>query len=63
MEPMILPLDADGKLYVLEDEQGRILGTGTREICDALLNMMKNVAFPFRRSKTTNQSDPNSKRP
>jgi len=43
-EPTILPLNADG-LYALEDEQGRIIGTGTREICEALLTIMKNEMF------------------
>jgi len=61
-EPIILPLNADGKLYALEDEQGRIVGTGTREICEALLTMMKNEAFLFRRVKS-DRSDRNSKRP
>ena len=55
-EPIILPLNAEGKLYALEDEQGRIVGTGSREICEALLSMMKNEAFIFRRLKP-DQSD------
>ena len=61
-EPIILPLNADGEIYALEDEQGRIVGTGTREICDALLSMLKNEAFLFRRLNT-DQPDRNSKRP
>ena len=61
-EPIILPLNADGKLYALEDEQGRIVGTGTREICEALLTMMKNEAFLFRRLQP-DQPDRNSPRP
>ena len=40
-EPIILPLEADGKLYALQDEHGRIVGTGTREICELLLTIMK----------------------
>lgn len=47
-EPIILPLNADGKLYALQDEQGRIVGTGTREICEVLLIIMRNEAFNFR---------------
>ena len=61
-EPIILPLNADGQVYALEDEQGRIVGTGTREICEALLTIMKNEAFLFRRMKS-DQSERNSKRP
>lgn len=60
-EPIILPLNADGQLYTLEDEQGHIVGTGTREICEALLTIMKNEAFLFRRSKS-DQSDLTSMR-
>ena len=41
-EPIILPLNADGQLYALEDEHGRIVGTGTREICEVLLTIIKN---------------------
>ncbi len=52
----MLPLNADGEIYELQDEQGRIVGTGTREICEALLTIMKNEAFLFRRSQS-DQSD------
>ena len=47
-EPIILPLNADGQLYALQDEQGRIVGTGTREICEVLLMIIKNQVFTFR---------------
>lgn len=47
-EPIILPLNADGLLYALQDEQGRIVGTGTREICQLLLMVMKNQIFSLR---------------
>ena len=61
-EPIILPLNADGELYALQDEQGCIVGTGTRETCDALLTMLKNEAFLFRRLNS-DQSERNCKRP
>lgn len=47
-EPIILPLNADGLLYALQDEHGRIVGTGTREICQLLLMVMKNQIFSLR---------------
>lgn len=47
-EPIILPLNADGQLYALEDEQGRIVGTGTRETCEVLLTLMKHEIFNVR---------------
>jgi len=61
-EPIILPLNADGQIYALQDEHGRLVGTGTREICEALLTFMKNEAFLFRRLKS-DQSDVTSTRP
>jgi hypothetical protein len=61
-EPIILPLNADGQIYALQDEHGRLVGTGTREICEALLTFMKNEAFLFRRLKS-DQPEQISKRP
>ncbi len=29
-KPMVFPLDTHGTVYVLEDEQGKSLGTGSR---------------------------------
>jgi hypothetical protein len=34
---MILPLDANGKIYAIQDEKGNVIGTGTREVCEILL--------------------------
>lgn len=51
-EPIILPLNADGQLYALEDEHGRIVGTGTRETCEVLLMIIKNQVFTFRRAQS-----------
>jgi hypothetical protein len=39
--PIILPLDWTGRIYVLEDEQGRVIGTGSREVCETLMFMMR----------------------
>ena len=35
--PMILPLESTGRIYVLEDEKGQVVGTGSREVCDTLM--------------------------
>jgi len=51
-EPIILPLNADGQLYALEDEQGRIVGTGTRETCEVLLRIIKNAVFTVRHTQS-----------
>jgi hypothetical protein len=53
-EPMILPLDINGKIYALQDEKGNTIGTGTREVCEVLLYMITkpsgriNVPIPQR---------------
>jgi hypothetical protein len=39
--PIILPLDSTGRIYVLEDEQGHVVGTGSREVCETLMYMMR----------------------
>lgn len=36
-QPTIFPLDANGRLYALQDEKGNTIGTGTREVCEVLL--------------------------
>src|SRR6185369_5150352 len=39
--PIILPLDWTGRIYVLEDEKGQVVGTGSREVCETLMYMMR----------------------
>ena len=39
-EPTIFPLDGKGKIYALQDEKGKAIGTGTREVCEVLLYMI-----------------------
>lgn len=51
-EPIILPLNADGQLYALEDEQGQIVGTGTREVCEVLLTIIKKEVFTVRHAQS-----------
>ena len=38
--PMMFPLDPHGKIYVLQDEQGKTIGTGSRKVCSDLLHMI-----------------------
>ena len=45
-EPMIVPLDVNGKIYALRDEKGNTIGTGTREVCEVLLYMITKPASP-----------------
>jgi len=39
-EKTILPLDADGNIYAIQDEKGNVIGTGTREVCEILLYLI-----------------------
>jgi hypothetical protein len=44
-KPIILPLNPDGTIYALQDELGKTIGTGTREVCELLLHVInKQVA-------------------
>lgn len=38
--PMILPLDGTGRVYVLQDKDGRVVGSGSREVCERLLRLI-----------------------
>ena len=38
--PIILPLDWTGRIYVIEDEKGQVVGTGSREVCETLMYIM-----------------------
>jgi hypothetical protein len=35
--PMILPMDSTGRVYVLQDKNGQVVGTGSREVCETLM--------------------------
>jgi hypothetical protein len=37
---MMFPLDPHGKIYVLQDEKGKTIGTGSRQVCSDLLHMI-----------------------
>jgi hypothetical protein len=39
-KPMILPLDGSGRIYVLQDEKGQVVGTGSREVCETLMYLL-----------------------
>jgi len=43
-EKTILPLDANGKIYAIQDDKGSIIGTGTREVCEILLYIITKPA-------------------
>jgi hypothetical protein len=39
-KPIILPLNREGTIYALQDELGKIIGTGTLEVCELLLHVI-----------------------
>lgn len=43
-EKMIIPLDAEGRIYAIQDEKGSTIGTGTREVCELLLYIISKPA-------------------
>jgi hypothetical protein len=51
-EPMILPLDINGRVYALQDENGKTIGTGTREVCEVLLFMIRKSSSPVASRRT-----------
>jgi hypothetical protein len=44
--PMMFPLDLNGKIYVMQDENGNTIGTGTREVCETLLYIISKPLTP-----------------
>lgn len=54
---MIIPLTPDGMLYSLQDEDGKQIATGSREVCETLLYLLNRSALmksPPRMSKGIN---------
>lgn len=45
-KPMIFPLNTDGTLYYIQDEKGNCVGTGTRDVCHTILQIMMRSALP-----------------
>ena len=48
--PMMFPLDFHGKIYVLQDEKGKTIGTGSRQVCSDLLHI---ITKPIAESAST----------
>jgi hypothetical protein len=44
--PMMFPLDLHGKIYVIQDENGNTIGTGTRQVCETLLYIISKPLTP-----------------
>lgn len=57
-QPMILPLDGSGRIYVLQDKDGNAVGTGSREVCETLMYLIGAGLAPGK-DKTPGVSDSN----
>lgn len=55
--PMILPFEATGRIYVVEDEKGQVVGTGSREVCETLMYI---IAAGLAAANEQNQSNARS---
>ncbi|HUE81340.1 MAG TPA: hypothetical protein VMM84_04430 [Pyrinomonadaceae bacterium] len=53
-KPKIFPLDPSGTIYAVEDENGRSVGTGSREVCEVLLYLITKSALRSKQSSTEN---------
>lgn len=42
-EPMVVPFDADGTLCAILDEKGIVIGTGTREVCEVMIQIVRRL--------------------
>jgi hypothetical protein len=62
-EPVIIPLDRDGEIYAMQDEHGNIIGTGTREVCEVLVLIMKKSRRMVRTSEINNLRRANVRAP
>lgn len=43
--PTIVSLDVNDNIYALYDEKGVVMGTGTREVCEVLINILNRQAL------------------
>ena len=45
-KPMVFPLDKTGTIYALYDEDDKLIGTGSREDCYAMLEFISKMSKP-----------------
>lgn len=43
VEPQIVPLDTLRNIYAIADEKGNLAGTGTRQVCEVMLYIMRKL--------------------
>ena len=42
-EPKIIPLDNDGNIYAIQDARGNLAGTGSREVCEVMIYLVRKL--------------------
>jgi hypothetical protein len=55
--PMILPLDGSGRVYVLQDKNGQVVGSGSREVCERLMSLIGRGLSPATENTGAVQTD------
>lgn len=49
--PFVFPLANDGRICAIKDENGEIVGTGSREVCEILLHIITKGMAPLKPSR------------
>ncbi|HEY3579048.1 MAG TPA: hypothetical protein VGK82_00825 [Pyrinomonadaceae bacterium] len=55
--PMILPLDGTGRVYVLQDKNGQVVGSGSREVCERLMRLFAAGLSPITENTAAAQAN------
>jgi hypothetical protein len=55
--PMILPLDGTGRVYVLQDKNGQVVGSGSREVCERLMRLIAAGLSPVTENTVATQAN------
>lgn len=42
-EPKVIPLDSSGNIYAIQDRTGEIAGTGTQEVCEVMICIIRKL--------------------
>lgn len=48
-ENLVVALCEDANIYMVLDESGRTIGTGTREVCEMLANLTMRASAPAKK--------------
>jgi hypothetical protein len=57
-EPKVISLDSPRNIYAIEDEKGKIAGTGTREVCEVMIYIIRKLRTTNTPSDTSDVPQP-----